>query len=369
MAYGAQAAAAGERLFVTKIPQSVTREDITTYFSRFGTTTDVYVPSIPGSQTHKGIAFVSFADSASVQLSMGHCPHEINGYEVVVDMAAPREGGGGKGGGHQVMPSAAPQYAEQAQVSADVGEVKSGDRLFVTKVSPALNQEHLREYFAQYGDLTDVYMPAVPGSTTHKGICFVAFADPMSCQGVLLNGPHEIQGFPVVVDVASAKGDSKGKGKKGKADARPSAAQAFGGGHQAIPGGGHDAGYAAGFAAGRAAAAGGPQPHHGGMGGVAVGTPGRAGDAVPGRLFITRVNPEVTKMDLQAYFQQFGELQDVFVPNGKGIAFVSFIDGTCAQRVLQNPQHEVKPGQTVVCDQAVDRPGGKGGGKNKSSPY
>merc|ERR1719401_516064 len=90
-----------------------------------------------------------------------------------------------------------------------------------------------------------------------------------------------------------------------------------------------------------------------------------SGSPVSGRLFLTRVAPDITKVDLQLYFQQFGQLQDVFIPNGgKGIAFVSFMDARVASQVLQSQQHTVKPGKIVLVDQALDRPplGAKAGG-------
>merc|ERR1719401_1684712 len=76
----------------------------------------------------------------------------------------------------------------------------------------------------------------------------------------------------------------------------------------------------------------------------------------------------MTKVDLQLYFQQYGQLDDVYIPTGgKGIAFISFRDSVVSQRVLQAQQHFVKPGKAVLVDQAIDRPplggkGGKGGG-------
>lgn len=96
--------------------------------------------------------------------------------------------------------------------------------------------------------------------------------------------------------------------------------------------------------------------------------PTQSGSGMPvaGRLFLTRVVPEVTKADLQLYFQQFGELSDAYIPMNKGIAFVSFVDPNNAQVVLQSEQHFVKPGIAVVVTQAVDRPplaGGKSKGK------
>jgi len=338
-----------DRLFVTKIPQVANREDIAGHFARFGTTTDVYLPTIPGVPGHKGIAFVSFAEPTAMQLAMNNGPHDILGHEVVVDVAAPR--------GQPPPSQAAPGPAAVEQVRASA----TADRLFVTKVPPVLQREHLREHFAQFGELTDVYMPSIPGGGTHKGICFVSFSDPTSLQLALQHTPHEIHGHPVVVDVAAPRGPNPGGGGGGKG---------FGGG------GGQGYG---GHAATQSLA---PHANPGwgasGMGGAGAGgfagagfqaasPPGNltntTGTPVAGRLFVTRVTPDMTKVDLQLYFQQFGQLDDVYMPTGgKGIAFVSFKDAHVSQRVLQVQQHFVKPGKAVLVDQALDRPPLGGGG-------
>jgi len=365
-----------DRLFVTKIPPHVTKEDVVTHFQTFGTTTDVYLPVAPGMTGHKGIAFVSYADAITAQLAINSGPHIVAGSEVVVDFAAPRGGG---------PPAARAPMAPQVQYAGHAGggnnfpggvdPAAQEGRLFVTKVSPALNRDNLREHFAQYGELTDVYMPQAPGAAVHKGICFVSFANPASLALALQGAPHEIMGHQVVVDIAAPRG---------QAPPRPGAAQAFAGGVAlaANPYGVlQPAQQVQQVAAFNTVQLGGgiafAQP------GVYVQQPsvqmiapvatapapaagGAMGQPVPGRLFITRVTPDMTKEDLQLYFQQFGELSDVFVPSGgKGIAFVTYTDANVAAQVLMTQQHQVKPGQAVVVDQARDRPAmaGKGGGK------
>lgn len=319
---------ADARLFVTKVPQTVTKEDIQSHFSRFGSLTDVYLPSLHGVHgTHKGIAFVSFADTGAMQMAMSHAPHEINGNEVVVDVAAPRNMGG--------APAQAMGFAPQAQSPAFAPRAEeNGDRLFVTKIPPALQLDHLRDHFAQFGDLTDVYMPSVPGSGSHKGICFVSFAAPQSLSLALRHQPHEINGQMVVVDVAAPRSAVGGKG---------------GFGRSGVPMGGAYVGFAP-----RPPAFGG---YGGGPAAGGYGGKGGGGVVVPGRLFVTRVSREMSREDLQTYFQQFGQLQDVFVPTGgKGIAFVSFADPAAAKRVLAQHEHFVLPDQPVTVDQAFDRP-------------
>jgi len=369
-----------DRLFVTKIPQQATREDIAGHFARFGTTTDVYLPSIPGMPGHKGIAFVSFAEPTALQLAINNGPHDILGHEVVVDVAAPR---GAQPMANQVGMSMGPPSGGNEPLQ----DQAAADRLFVTKVPPALQREHLRDHFAQFGELTDVYMPAVPGGTTHKGICFVSFSDPSALQLALQHSPHEVRGHQVVVDVAAPRGPVPG----------PVPARSTGMGIPPHPMG---MGLSAGPAEYRAHAPsmspigsgiggwGPPQhscggytgpPHSpasyydnpyvtGGASAQAAGTP------VPGRLFVTRVTPDMTKVDLQLYFQQYGQLDDVYIPTGgKGIAFISFREAVVSQRVLQAQQHFVKPGKAVLVDQAIDRPPlpgkGMGGGSGHAYAY
>eukprot|EP00439_Symbiodinium_sp_Y106_P020319 s1890_g2.t1 len=196
---------------------------------------------------------------------------------------------------------AQPRPVPQAQVQQ---ASEKQDRLFVSKVPQSLGQAELRAHFAQFGDLTDVYLPAPPGGGGHKGICFVSFADASGIQKAIAHGAHEVQGSPISVDIAAPRAPP------------PSTVTAS----------------------------------------VQSGC----------RVFLTKVTADVTRADLQAHFCRFGELSDCYVPPGnKGIAFVSFKDPSTASSVVAHQQHEVKPGLVLIAAPAFDRPqqGSKGGGK------
>lgn len=357
-----------DRLFVTKVPQQLTRDDLAAHFARFGQTTDVYLPSVPGHGGHKGIAFVSFADAEACQLVLSHSPHRINGSDVVVDLAAPRatpqrhlgaSAGTFTGGtvpqARVVVPQPIPMLAQPLPQEDPTGD----NRLFVTKIAPVLQRDHITEYFQQFGDLTDVYMPGPPGGATHKGIAFVSFAESDAMQEALGHPSHEIHGYPVVVDVAAPRGPQVPKVGVGKGVRPITPNLAYNGLRIHVPPVSNPSVAVGSWSGHLAAPVIGAQPA---MEVVAVSAPassprpGSTGTPVPGRLFITHVPPDVTKDDLQLYFQQFGTLQDTFVPTGKGIAFVSFQDASAAQQVLEAPQHVVKPGKIVVVDQALERP-------------
>merc|ERR1719507_850068 len=108
------------------------------------------------------------------------------------------------------------------------------------------------------------------------------------------------------------------------------------------------------------------------MGAPQAAKPPPTGNVMPGRLFLTKMSPNINKDDLQSYFEQFGSLNDVYIPAGKLIAFVGFNDASVATTVAQMQTHEVKPGCSVCVDVAVERPDsdkGKGKGKPRFSPY
>jgi len=363
----AQSSDAENRLFITKIPQSVDKNDVQEHFGAFGQLTDVYMPSVPGQAGHKGIAFVSFAHSESLKVAISYCPHELQGREVVVDIAAAK---GSQKGSSNAAPTRSPrvfsdapnvassEYQQSTQHLDATPGTQEESRLFVTKIPQELTREHLRAHFAQFGDLTDVYMPVAPGQNSHKGMCFVSFQDNTSVQLALGQVIHEVWGHEVVVDIAAPRGGQSGGNSaaiSGSKSAAITMAQYSG------MSGMSSYGAADPYAAAAMQAMYNPAAVYA----QAAATMGQAtrGGAVQGRLFVTRVPPEIYKEDLQAYFSQFGALTDCFVPNGgKGIAYVSFQDPSSAESVLTNREHEVKAGKIVCVEQALDRgaraPGG-----------
>lgn len=194
--------------------------------------------------------------------------------------------------------------ASQYQPAAVLGE----NRLFVSRVPLTVSKEDLRVHFFQFGAITDVYIPAPPGSPGHKGICFISYVDISSMQRALAQQSHVVNGELISVEYAAPRA---------------------------------------------------PPPQT-----------VTASISNGSRLFLTKLTPDIGRADLQSYFSQFGELVDCYVPPGnKGIAFVSYRDPNVAQAVLSSPQHQIKPGQVILVTQAYDRPpqgafkgGPKGGG-------
>jgi RNA recognition motif-containing protein len=321
------------RIFVGSVPLEATKDDLAAHFNQFGVTSDVYLPLQYGTSQHKGICYVTFENAESVQHILADPGHQIHGQQLAVDLCLTKDKGGGKSG--KVMP----------------GTVATGDRLFITKVPPESTQEEIETLFSKYGQWTDLYLPAGHFPGGHKGICFISYTDPTSAQLAISCGPHQLRGQDIVVELATprdAKGGGKGDAKGGGKSFQPP--------HQQYSSSWHGAPAA---------------PVYAGQG-VVVPPPGSAAMGLkPGRLFLTKVPDDVTKEDLTNYFQQYGQLEDVFVPTGKSIAFVSFVDATVAQLVVATPQHTVKFDRVVTVDLAYDRPPleTKGKGKYRYQAY
>ncbi|PSC71652.1 Dual specificity kinase shkE isoform B [Micractinium conductrix] len=80
------------RIFVARIPASVSDVHFRAYFEQFGICQDCYMPKDPSKQGHRGIGFVTYASPESVELVMSQT-HILNGNEIAIDRATPKEKG------------------------------------------------------------------------------------------------------------------------------------------------------------------------------------------------------------------------------------------------------------------------------------
>lgn len=78
------------RIFVARIPSSVTDDMFRSYFQKYGVIMDAYMPKDVGSRTHRGIGFVTFESPDSVDKLMNET-HELGGSTIAVDRATPKE--------------------------------------------------------------------------------------------------------------------------------------------------------------------------------------------------------------------------------------------------------------------------------------
>ncbi|TYJ10450.1 hypothetical protein E1A91_A11G208700v1 [Gossypium mustelinum] len=83
----------GKKIFVGRLPQEATADDLRQYFGRFGRVIDVYVPKDPKRSGHRGFGFVTFAEDG-VADRVSRRSHEICGQQVAIDSATPVDDAG-----------------------------------------------------------------------------------------------------------------------------------------------------------------------------------------------------------------------------------------------------------------------------------
>lgn len=217
------------RIFVARIPPSVTEETFRSHFEKYGDITDLYMPKDQGSKMHRGIGFITFANAESVENLMSET-HELGGSAVVVDRATPKEDdvkptgrmsqGGGYGAYNAYISTATRYAALGAPTLYDHpgpiygrGEPRRriSKKIFVGRLPPEANSEDLRQYFGRFGRIEDVYIPRDPKRTGHRGFGFVTFADEGVADRVSLR-PHEICGHEVAIDSATPVDDARASG-------------------------------------------------------------------------------------------------------------------------------------------------------------
>ncbi|KAK9163346.1 hypothetical protein Syun_004248 [Stephania yunnanensis] len=83
----------GKKIFVGRLPQEASADDLRQYFGRYGRILDVYVPKDPKRTGHRGFGFVTFAEDGVAE-RVSRRSHEILGHQVAIDSAAPLDDSG-----------------------------------------------------------------------------------------------------------------------------------------------------------------------------------------------------------------------------------------------------------------------------------
>lgn len=197
------AAAAGHRLFVTKISQDIVIDDVRNHFGQYGVMGDFYMPSPPhNKERHKGIAFITY-DSPEIAQQVTTIPHNIKGCDVVVEQAIARAEPNGpalqNGPDDELRPTAEGYY-----------------KLFVAQLPFEVSKQEIEQYFSQFGELMDTYVPQNPATGQSKGIAYVTFNDKPSAMKALNTPPGTIGGrqFKVIPSDGNKGGKGKGGGQR-----------------------------------------------------------------------------------------------------------------------------------------------------------
>ncbi|CAG0891076.1 unnamed protein product [Darwinula stevensoni] len=160
-------------LIVLGLPWKTTESELRQYFEGYGEVLMAQVKKDPKTGNSKGFGFIRFAtyDAQTRVLSQRHM---IDGRWCDVKIPNSKDS------------------VHQAQVPCKV---------FVGRCTEDMTAEDLREYFAKFGEVTDVFIPK-----PFRAFAFVTFADPEMAQS-LCGEDHIIKGISVHVSSAAPKTD------------------------------------------------------------------------------------------------------------------------------------------------------------------
>ena len=84
------------------------------------------------------------------------------------------------------------------------------NKLFVGSLPWSIDNNSLRDLFAQFGEITDVFVVTDRDSGRSKGFGFVTFANEEDAQKALDMNGKDVEGRSIVVNVARLKEDRGG---------------------------------------------------------------------------------------------------------------------------------------------------------------
>lgn len=155
-------------LIVLGLPWKTGEGAVRDYFESFGELLMVQVKRDAKTGLSKGFGFIKFAEPAAQARALGR-RHMIDGRWCDVRVPHSREAGARRG------------------------------KVFVGRCTEALTAEDLREYFAHFGQVTDVFIPK-----PFRAFSFVTFLDPDVAQS-LCGQDHIIKGVSVNISAASPR--------------------------------------------------------------------------------------------------------------------------------------------------------------------
>ncbi|KAL3320777.1 hypothetical protein Ciccas_000548 [Cichlidogyrus casuarinus] len=157
------------KLFIGGLPPQTTEETLKHFYSQWGELVDCVVMKDPKTKRSRGFGFVTFKEPEQLDSAQNDRPHVIDQKTVETKRAMPRED----------------SNLPEAHMTTN--------KLFVGALKRDVQSEDLRNYFCQYGNITDCEVVTDKNTGNSRGFGFVTFEDYDSVDKIILFKPHEVK--------------------------------------------------------------------------------------------------------------------------------------------------------------------------------
>lgn len=156
------------KLFVGGLHRNTGEKEINEYFSQYGEVESIAIKNDPHTGQSRGFAFVTFATQKSVDDLLAAGDHYIGNKKI-----------------------------DPKRVTKRVNPLKC--KIFVGGLTTEISEQEVKDYFSQYGTITEFQQPFDKSKNMKKGFCFITFDDQTVADQILANPKQMICGKEVDV--------------------------------------------------------------------------------------------------------------------------------------------------------------------------
>nr|ACI67551.1 Heterogeneous nuclear ribonucleoprotein A0 [Salmo salar] len=180
------------KLFVGGLNVDTDDDGLRKHFEQYGQLTDCVVVVNKQLQRSRCFGFVTYSSAEEADAAMAARPHVVDGTNVELKRAVAREDAG--------KPEA-------------LAKVK---KIFIGGLKDDIEDEHLNEYFSQFGEIEKAEVIAEKETGKKRGFGFVHFTDNDSADKAVVLKFHNINGHKVEVKKALTKQEMQATGRGGR---------------------------------------------------------------------------------------------------------------------------------------------------------